>query len=138
MPGLVSIIQSHPEQIGIVLTGVNDPSGDILERRQISRVWSLLALRRFRIGINRKQIDVFVAIRIFNKQNVLSIFSPGVSVQRSFAISQRTSIFKRLGKFFHPHIHDALIRLHERNELAVRAQLTAGNLWISKKELPIQ
>ena len=138
MPRFIAIIQADPEKVGIVLARVHDLSRHLLHRRKVSRYRCVFSRLGASSRIDCKQVHILIATRIFDIEDVLAVFGPCVAVQWTLAVGERPRFLKRLSKFFDPDVHNALIRLHEGDELSIGAQLTSGDLRISEKELPVE
>ena len=83
-------------------------------------------------------VVVFVTGFVLDEEDVLAVARPEVTGDRSLCVGgDRLRVGERLGGLLHPDIAHAFERFDKGDEGAVRGDLRAGDLRITKEELAV-
>ncbi len=119
----IALVQADDHLVVVILAIVDDLGTDLVERREVREVLA--------VSIDGHQMIVLVAGEVLQIDDATRAL-PEVSGDIPFGLAgdaHRRSAGARL----HEHVHAALVRLHERNAVAVGRDLEAGLLWVPEE-----
>ena len=119
----VALVHRDQHFVVIVITIVDDRGLHLLERREVDEV--------FPVGIDRHHVEIFVALEILQVDDTVRSLP---EISRNVALGLAGDAHGlAAGARPHEHVHAVLIRLHERNAVAVRRDLEAGPLRVPEE-----
>ena len=117
--------------------GINHRA-DSFHRGQVSRRRHPGFLVGFRPGIDRVDVEVLGAAFVLDEQHVAAVLRPKVAAKGSLGVGrERARGVERLVEGLHPDVHHTAVGLAERNPLAVRGKLGAGDLRVAEEDVAI-